>query len=545
MMTALLGWLLACVLVAPQAGDDEATGRRESIRTRRLYDLIKEKVTTDARNTNLMETDDLTFYDLAPLQGETLEGGDGNTMTFRKDVTSGGKTGLRKETYRYRISYLPATFDMPLQIMRVVETVRTESTRRLSFQGTDAAAEAGGQNEVDTTVTEHILDLEDILLLQSRATAKGGTGDRPGSVQYAALEQVLVGLERKGRVSALRAKESGNELDPRFYNTSESNRDFIRYARVNDHHPFADIVREERPYSLEATFSSLTFGHKFLYAGVETIGIHGFGFEMGFGDRVLNLVSFQSPALTWGVRLLLFFNDARGSLIDSSFFLNLKVLARSPVNTASLIEQWHLNAASPVMNLDPPRLNTTPGAVVEVTTGAPYYRLPFFTFMYAGGNNELGDPYVKFGSPGAEYAYYSVKQWEASLGYFWNTDEPMYNRFRFDIGAGTYDIRQVQYDAQGKYATDTKVRGMSQVQPLLQVNYTHVSGRARFGATVRFFDNRLTFTPWLKIIDRGLHELRLEAIILPRPIGRSLHAWEAERANLLQLRYRYGFDKNW
>jgi hypothetical protein len=544
-MTALCGWLLALVLVAPQAGDDETRDRRESIRTRRLYDLINEKVATDARNTNLVETDDLTFYDLSPLQGETLQGSDGNSITIQKDVTSGGKTGLRKETYRYRISYLPATFDMPLQIMRVVETVRTESTRRLSFQGTDAAAGSGKRNEVDTTVTEHSLDLEDILLLQSRATPSGGAGGTLTISQYDALEQLLITLERKARVSPLRAKESGNEIDPHFYNTAESNRDFIRYARVNDHHPFADIVRDERPYSIEATFSSLTFGHKLLYAGAETIGIHGFGFEMGFGDRVLNLISFQSPALTWGVRLLLFFNDARGSVIDSSFFLNVRVLGRSPVNTASLIDRWHLNAASPVMNLDQPRLNTTPGTVVEITTGAPYYRLPFFTFLYAGGNTEYADPFVKFGSPGAEYAYYSVRQWEASLGFFWNTDEAMYNRFRFDIGAGTYDIRQVQYDSQGKYATDTKARGMSEVQPLLQVNYTHVSGRARFGANVRLFDNRLTFTPWLKIIDRGLHELRLEAIILPRPIGRSLHPWEAERANLLQLRYRYGFDKNW
>ena len=544
-MTALCGWLLALVLVTPQAGDDEAHERRENIRNRRLYDLIKEKVATDARNTNIVETDDLTFYELPPLQGETLEGGDGSRITFRKDVATGGKTGLRKETYRYRISYLPATFDMPLQIMRVIETVRTESTRQLSFQGTDAAVEAGERNEVDTTVIEHVLDLEDILLLQSRATPAAGTNGKQSSSQYEVLEQLLITLERKGRVSALRTKESGNDLDPHFYNTAESNRDFIRYARVNDHHPFADIVRDERPYSIEATFSSLTFGHKLLYVGSETIGIHGFGFEMGFGDRVLNLISFQSPALTWGVRLLLFFNDARGSLIDSSFFLNVKVLARSPVNTASLIDRWHLSAASPVMDLDPPRLNTTPGAVVEITTGAPYYRLPFFTFLYAGGNTEYADPFVKFGSPGAEYAYYSVRQWEASLGFFWNTDQAMYNRFRFDIGAGTYDIRQVQYDTLGKYAADSKVRGMSQVQPLLQVNYTHVSSRARFGANVRFFDNRLTFTPWLKIIDHGLHELRLEAIILPRPIGRSLHPWEAERANLLQLRYRYGFDKNW
>ena len=545
MMTALCGWLLAFALLPSPAGDDETTERRESIKQRRLYELIKEKVRTDARNTNLVETDDLTFYDLSLLQGETLDGSDGNTITFRKDVTSGGKTGLRTETYRYRISYLPATFDMPLQIVRVVETARTQSTRKLSFQGNDPTAEAGERDEVDTTVTEHVLELEDILLIQSRAKPTGGTNGGRNNPQYEALEQLLKTLERKGRVSSLRTNESGDDPGSHFYSTAESNRDFIRFARVNDHHPFADIVRDERPYSLEATFSSLTFGHKLLYAGAETIGIHGFGLEMGFGDRVLNLISFQSPALNWGVRLLLFFNDARGSLIDSSFFLNVKVLARSPVNTASLIDRWRLNAASPVMDLDPPRLNTTAGTVVEITTGAPYDRLPFFTFLYAGGNTEYADPFVKFGSPGAEYAYYSVKQWEASLAFFWNADEAMYNRFRFDIGAGTYDIRQVQYDAQGRYATDTKARGMSEVQPLLQMNYTHVSSRARFGATVRFFDNRLTFTPWLKIIDRGLHELRLEAIILPRPIGRSLHPWEADRANLLQLRYRYGFDKNW
>jgi hypothetical protein len=543
-MTALCGWLLALVLVIPQAGDDGTTERRGNIKKRLMYELIKEKVRMDAGNTNLVETDDLTFYDFSRLGGETLEGSDGGKMTFRKDVTSGGKTGRRTETYRYRISYLPATFEMPLQIMRVVETVRTH-TRGLMFEGNGAVPKAGEGETVDSAVAEHVFDLEDIMHLQPNARQAGGAGGGAIRSQFEALEQLLMMLERKGRVSALRTKESGNDLGAHFYSTAESNRDFTRFARVNDHHPFADIVRDERPFSLEATFSSLTFGHKLLYAGGETIGIHGFGFEMGFGDRVLNLVSFQSPALTWGVRLLLFFNDARGALIDSSFFLNVKVLGRSPVNTASLIDRWRLNAASPVMDLDRPRLNTTPGAVVEITTGAPYHRLPFFTFLYAGGDTEYGDPFVKFGSPGAEYAYYSVRQWEASLAFFWNADEAMYNRFRFDIGAGTYDIRQVQYDVRGKYAADARVRGMSEVQPLLQVNYTHISSRARFGANARFFDNRLTFTPWLKIIDRGLHEIRLEAIILPRPIGRSMQSWEAERANLLQLRYRYGFDKNW
>jgi len=85
---------------------------------------------------------------------------------------------------------------------------------------------------------------------------------------------------------------------------------------------------------------------------------------------------------------------------------------------------------------------------------------------------------------------------------------------------------------------------MSQVQPLLQLHYTHVSNRARFGAHVRFFDNRLTFTPWFKVFESGPHEVRLESILMPKPVGRSTREWEVDHGNLIQIRYRYGFDKN-
>jgi len=135
-------------------------------------------------------------------------------------------------------------------------------------------------------------------------------------------------------------------------------------------------------------------------------------------------------------------------------------------------------------------------------------------------------------------------QWEASLSYFWNVDRSMYNRFRFDVGAGTYDVRLVGYRPDGTVSSDAKVRGMSQVQPLLQLQYTHESNRARFGARVRFFDNRLTFTPWFKVFETGPHEVRLEAILMPRSVGRSLRVWEVDHGNLIQIRYRFGFDKN-
>jgi hypothetical protein len=84
-------------------------------------------------------------------------------------------------------------------------------------------------------------------------------------------------------------------------------------------------------------------------------------------------------------------------------------------------------------------------------------------------------------------------------------------------------------------------RPASQVQPLLEADFTHQSHRAAFGVWVRFFDNRLTVGPWLKVFKVPYHEVRLEAMVMPKPIGRSLRDWEAVHASLIQLRYRYGF----
>ena len=513
---------------ATAGGDDDV--RRALIHERQMYALIEEKVESDHANTNLFGTFDLSSNDFGALSGDTLVGPAGGRIVVRRDYSVGGKTGTKSVTYRYRILYLPDTEDMPLQVIRISEFVTERTTSKLSFEG-------GERDTTDTIELLHVLTLEDILALEQ-------ADRRPKASFKAELEKMILNLERKGRTGPLRRKESGILPGTPDYILAESNRDYARYARVNDRHPFADLDRAERPISIEATFSSLTVSHKRLYVGSESIGIHGFGLEAGFGDRVLNQVAFQSPVLTWGLRFLVFFNDARGSLIDSSFFLDMKILGRTPMNTAGLIDRWRLHVASPVMSLDRPKMNVTSGATFEIVTGSPYNRVPYVTFLYSGGAKDYSSPSIRQQRGDSSMAFYSTRQWEASLAFLWNADRAMYNRFRLDLGAGTYDVREVLYRANGAFAVDLRRRSMSEVQPVIQLQYTHVSNRARFGARVRFFDNRLTFTPWFKVFDSGPHEIRLESILMPKPVGRSIREWEVEHGNLIQIRYRYGFDKN-
>ncbi len=542
-MHAFTGLIVALLLAGNgPAGDDPAgEARRTKVSERQLFDLIRNTITIDPRHTNLYETDDLSYEDMGPLKGDTLVGVGDRRLMIRRDVATGGKTGARTLTYRYRLLYLPETASMGMQVMRITGTIMDRSTRRISFQGMDAGGAGAGPDTTEETVQVVELNLDDLLAME---TVDGEQALHNGWSRTAALRELVEDLERRGKVRPLRPATNGPIPRRPDYLSAESNRDYIRYARVNGNHPFADLDRDDRPLTLEATFSTLALSHKRLYAGSESIGIHGFGFEMGFGDRVLNLVSFQSPSLYWGLRFLVFFNDARGSLVDSSFFLDLKILGRSPVNTAGLIDRWRLASASPVMSLDRPLLNTTPGATIEVSTGSAYHRVPFLNFRYSGGGKDYERPFVTEDRNSVREAYFTMRQWEASLAYFWNIDRTMFNRFRFDVGAGTYDVRRVSYDAGGDVSGDLKLRGMSQVQPLLELQYTHVSNRARFGAGIRMFDNRLTFTPWFKVFETGPHEIRLEAVLMPRPVGRSLREWETDHAHLVQVRYRFGFDKN-
>jgi hypothetical protein len=187
---------------------------------------------------------------------------------------------------------------------------------------------------------------------------------------------------------------------------------------------------------------------------------------------------------------------------------------------------------------------------MEVSVGTRFFdgRLPFVTLYYAGGTRNFDNPMISHTVGSEERAYFTTTQLEAYLSYFWKMDRRGFNRFRLDLGAGSHDLWDVAYDSLHHAGTATQLLGTNNLQVLVGLDYSHNSSEdptqylplTEFGVRTRFFFNRLTVNPWIKIFKSGSHELRLEFAAVTTPIGRTLFDWEAQKASMMILRYRYG-----
>jgi hypothetical protein len=374
------------------------------------------------------------------------------------------------------------------------------------------------------------------------------------SLDFDAICEFIRGVsqEEPGRVKACRTKDLGGIQ--RGGLTSLNNLDFLNYARVNDYHLFRNFGQSGRgrrvevgsdsstlPYYVDLTFSRVSVSHEIL-SSEHALSLRGFGLEFGFGDRTLNLLSYQAPYLRWGGRFLIGLRGNSNRLEDEDF-LDLKILGRSKMNTAKLINRMKLNELSPVMSLNPPLLNVTSGVAFDFSFSRFSSRLPFVSISYSRGSEDFSNPYVRFGSGGSKSAYFSTIQWEASLSYYWNTDMAKANRFRLDLGAGAYKVCLVDYNQDDQVIVASVDHPLSSVQILIALDYTHCSNNSQtlFGAGARFFDNRLTLTPWLKVLKIPPHEVRIECMYISPVLGRSPFAWETSGGTLMQFRYRVGF----
>jgi len=294
------------------------------------------------------------------------------------------------------------------------------------------------------------------------------------------------------------------------------------------------------PYYVDLSFTHLSFSHS-IFTSPQALGISGFGFELGFGDNVLNLVSIQSPYLSVGGRALIGLSGSQVRMEEQNF-VELRVLGRVPVNSAKIIADLKSLNNSWIMSLKPSPLNVTPGFAVEMVMKRFHEYLPYVTFYFSHGSRNYADPFVSFGPPEAEFSYFSRTQWMASLSYFFNTDPSMNNRFKMELGAGSYDIRLVSYNENHKPVGVSTARGLSNVQALIGFDYTFAtkSKETLFGMRTQFFDNRFSVSPWLKILYVAPHELRLESINITAPIGRLRQEWETTGGSMIQLRYRLG-----
>jgi hypothetical protein len=315
----------------------------------------------------------------------------------------------------------------------------------------------------------------------------------------------------------------------------------------------APPLPEGARYTLDFSFSKIAAAHEMLYSET-ALGIPGFGVEVGFDEPVLNLQTYQAPAVSWGGRLLLNTTGDKGDILDRDF-LELKLFGRSRFNAREFSRNMGAfkYLFTPLVTAETPTLNiAVPGYGFEITT-SKWWNLPYLNFYYASGSRTYDDPVYALGSGVHPYAYWSTVQWRGSMVFYFNLDtQPEFylanttgkrlNTIRLDLGAGTYNVARVDYDSVGGMSGSTPAVKTSRIQPYIAVEYVHASQvKTAFGAKAAYFDNRLIFGMWLSLFKLGNHELRLEGTDIVGPFGRARFEWETGGSALLQFRYRLGF----
>jgi hypothetical protein len=306
-------------------------------------------------------------------------------------------------------------------------------------------------------------------------------------------------------------------------------------------------------YTLDLSFSKIAAAHELLYSET-ALGIPGFGVEVGFDDPVLNLMPYQSPAISWGGRLLLNTTGEKGDILDRDF-MELKLFGRSRFNAHEFSRTMggFKYLFTPLVTSETPTLNVAvPGYGFEIRT-SKWWNLPYLNFYYAGGSRTYTDPVYGFGPEAQRYAYWSTIQWRGSMSFYFNLDsQPEFyianssgkrlNTVRLDLGVGTYNVARVGYDSAGGVASSATVLRTSRVQPYVAAEYAHASQvKTAFGAKAVYFDNRVILTLWLSLFKLGNHELRVEGTDIVGPFGRARFEWETAGGAFMQFRYRLGF----
>ncbi len=354
--------------------------------------------------------------------------------------------------------------------------------------------------------------------------------------------------------------------------TETTNRDQLEYLKINSNHSLAEKITlaggtNARTGALATTIT--TVGTKsyldmsFTHAPVvltslsfserniswKALGLKGFGLELAQGeDRILNMLPIQTPYISIGGRILLDFSDTSHIDLDSSFFLDTKILVRHPVNVRSWIERNKLNRSKSVMYIGLPNMNIGSGVTIDMSTskipfgGRLTEKLPVMNLYASFGIKGFSDPAFITRTPLENFTYFSDNQWEVSTSFFWKVDQNGYNRFKIDIGAGGYDIIKVGYDDKMHTTSTREMVWLTSPQFMMAVNYSHQSSNTGYGVTLRAFDNRINSLLWMKILQNAIGgELRVEYKFISPLLGRLQRPWETNGGSIVQLRYRTGF----
>jgi len=332
--------------------------------------------------------------------------------------------------------------------------------------------------------------------------------------------------------------------------TSRDNTDYLNFMRANSLHWYPKVaqksstkkgrgqagtgaeVASSSDFRIDAGFSSISFSHKVMDFSIGAAGI-----ELTMEEPVLHALPFGNNTFGFGFRTL--FNlskDVKNP--NSGMVLDARFLGRIKMGTNDIIKNlpFALNAES--------KFHVGTSAAIDLHVTRPF-GLPFINAYVAVGGRGFSNPYVTFKDinfPNQKHAYFSFKQAEATMSFYWNTNDKLSSRFRIDVGIGYYDMVKAYYQGTSVTASKSEVVE-NKISPVVILHYTFAPDQNDiFGAKVRVFDAVVKAEGWLKLLElEGGHAFRFSATVFSDPLGRTIREWENPGSVFFQIRYRYGF----
>ena len=374
------------------------------------------------------------------------------------------------------------------------------------------------ENDVSVTEPEFVIRVKDFKELSEK---------RPGMID------TLIGMITEKNAGARETFRYNNTIQYKNNNLSK-NHFYTDFGIIVNNHRYDD----SRFYS-EFSFPglSLSLSNNFLQ-GTDIKFLENFGFEFGLRkDNILNLLEFQNPVFI-PIGIHSYFKVFDSLFTDFKFLVQKKFGNRRLVNK----KNWW-----PVFDFDNVEINKASGVAVDAhfLGSLGNFKMPFINVYFSHANVDFNDPVFRREiTPNIKQSYYSLNQAELSLSFYWNSDTAKNNRFRLDLGGGTYDIYRVFYDNDNKVISDDEINGFVKWLPIVSLEYIHSSEKIEFGTSMRYFDERVLAKLWLRLLKADSFEIHVEENFVSESFKKILKDWEHNgSSNMMQLVFRYGLTK--
>lgn len=325
---------------------------------------------------------------------------------------------------------------------------------------------------------------------------------------------------------------------------ARDNVDYLNFMRANNIHfyPKQKIIEKKglrkgapqvdsaADFRLDAGFTSVSFSHPAM-----DFSLGGASIEVGVDERTLNLLPYQTGAITGGFRTLITLADKKED-INKALIIDAKLLGRVTTDMSKL------PTSLPFMGGTRPKMHLSNAAGLDLSL-TRIFGLPFINIYAMAGSADVTNSPLKQLVNGVWTTYYNNNSAEGTMSFYWNTSESQIARFRVDLGAGYYDVYSAEFANYSDRKPSVKKAVADGVYPIfaLHFNFAPDNKEDIFYGMVRFFDSQVKVNGWLKVLELdGGHVFRVGLTYITQPFARKMHEWETTGGALLQIRYRYG-----